>query len=270
MENQYEHIVIDPLLFSALMKLGDSSQRVRVQPDSEGERGGMQEIIRLSKDQKHNGIVVHTRQSNLARKIALDELTNDDDWRILLEILDEEFTEIRIGQYLRRQSHLQEEPMLKVYFDLAPELQEAQKQVLMYYLPYLDQIKNDLACMQACFQTIFNYPVKLLLGPPKQIDVTGTTVGQSILGMNAKVGGRGSSTKVCLCLQFGPLASENLESLVHGSSSRKFLESVLCPLFIPHHWDWKIELLAEKSTGFNQNIPEKYQAGRLGINCICQ
>lgn len=144
-------------------------------------------------------------------------------------------------------------------------LSMSQRKVLIYYLPFVAEIREDWHLATVCFSAILEVEITV-----HRLAATTQTafvpLDQIQLHSNALIGGKKQVSNPCFKIVVDAIPERQIADFLEGNPIRNFLEKVLCPLFLPSNSIWEIELASIKK-GIRSDKKGK-RSELLGFNTI--
>ena len=243
---------------------------VTIQAKGDHDRGYAPEIISIKENKVDGNWEIEVRWKTLQEKLNLDteaiktlipEITHEETANRLAEeindwwmAIDEELVRPRINSaFAERQQQLGSSVIEKRYWNLSPLLNEKQEAVLCYFLPYVEQIKNDVKEMAYCFSTFLNRPVEVERIPANKARPTfqkSKALHHWQIGLNSLVGGWGDAKEDEIKINISGTNDKELKTFLPGSPQRLLIEQILIPAFVDHKLNWQIELKMTSEKAF--------------------
>ena len=250
---------------TALSQVSKGDYAMRIQPDPNSTQS-TQRITKIKKDKKNNTLTIYTNNQSEERKALIESIENNKNWQVIQEVIEEELNNYSIAIARDERINVLGNSDLQSQFLKMPNgLSTEQKRRLSYFLPYAQQIKDDLKLLENLLFSVLKQPVALILiDKPKEI-IAGVKVNHWMLGTSNQIGGIKNNDRPLLQIKIGPLKGTTINDYVQGGTWRRFLETAIYPNFIPETWDWETQLISTvEEQGFKVSS-EKHEL-RIGIN----
>lgn len=252
---------------SALSQTLKGDYVIRIQPDPNPTQF-TKEITQIKLDKKNNTLTIYTKSQSEERKALIESIEKDKNWQIIQKIVEEELSKLSIAIAKEERINVLGNSDLQSRFLEVPNfLSVAQKRRLTYFLPYIQQIKNDLKLLENCLFSILGQPVKLSVLPAKKMKQTGMKINQWIVNGGTRIGGISTAKKATLQIQIGPIPMEAAPDFVQGGHWRTFLEAAIYPRFIPENLEQETKIILAANNNQFTVSNNDFQL-RIGINSI--
>lgn len=224
------------------------------------------EITKIKTDPKSKTLTIYTKTQTKERKALIENITNNKNWQIIQNTIEEELTNNKIGIAKEERANVLGITELQSRFlDLPNFLSAQQKRMLTFYLPYAQQIKQDIKLLANLLFSLTEQQVKLKLLAPKKTEIEGIKVSSWIVGASNEVGGKKSTNCPLLQIKIGPLENGEIADYVKEGHWRRFLEAAIYPQFIPKDWDWETQIICPKEQQ-QFTVSDDTHELRIGIN----
>jgi hypothetical protein len=240
--------------------------QIEIRPTKGIHSGEAKEVIKAWFDEHKNTYFIETKSRSKAREELEKDMPVKSDYTDLVGVFDRELSLFKIGLSERLLRHtLGLSPLQSDFFDLPQKFDQEQQDILSFYLPYQEQIRNEFLLIEMCLFTALGQKATVEPTSPKKIKIKGTPLNKFVMSTNTQIGGLGRSEKQCAKVKIGPVPMDKIAEFAPGGRQRVFLEEGLLPNFLPEGWEWETEIIvAEKDRAFAIAIEENPL--RIGIN----
>jgi hypothetical protein len=204
---------------------------------------GRREVVDCRYDAKRGELNVALRSKSEARAALEAVLPDNHALQAAIAGFDHTRSAWQIAAALRERDHqLGLSPLQRRFFTLDGCRDEAQQNILSFFLPYRSLIRGDLPLTEKCISNALQQYVCLEPAPPQRRDEPGARCDDNCLGLDFTVGGPRAAAAPCVRVIVGPLAPAELDAYVAGGRQRLFLEAGLLANLLPAGWEWRVEL----------------------------